>query len=439
MAFTEFSAGSAEEIEAERLRAVERYAILDTPPDEAFDRVARVAARCFGAPIAAISIVDADRIWFKAVHGVEHVTQVDRSTSLSASATLADGPYVVPDTAQDPRTADHPLVTGELGIRFYAAAPIVTADGHRLGAVAVLDTVPHDPTDDQIVILEDLAAVVMDEFELRLSALTTDRTERELRDTVEQTRETIAEYVAVLQRSLLPPALPMIPGLALAAHYHPAQSGQVGGDFYDVFALDKERWAFFVGDVEGHGAAAAAVTSLVRHTLRAAALHHDDPTDGLAELNAALVGDPNEKKFCTVLFGTLIKDADGEGYDVALATGGHLPALLLDSDGGTVRPVRSEGGMLVGAIADATFEAVDVVLKPGQTLLLYTDGIVEARPDGETVFGEPALRRFLSERTALSAGELITELAELVPTLRPDDDIALLALTAESRPDADLG
>jgi sigma-B regulation protein RsbU (phosphoserine phosphatase) len=272
----------------------------------------------------------------------------------------------------------------------------------------------------------------MDEFELRLAALTTDRVQRELRDTAEQSRATLADYAAVLQRSLLPPALPAIPGLSVAAHYHPAVAGQVGGDFYDVFALDKQRWAFFLGDVEGHGATAAAVTSLIRYTLRSAALHHDDPTDGLAELNSALVGDPNEKKFCTVLFGTLEQDLVDQAFDIALATGGHLPALLLDAGTGRVRPIRSLGGMLVGAIADATFEACHIKLKPGQTLLLYTDGIVEARSDDGESFGESALRRFLAERIDLGAAELITELSQLVPTLQPDDDIALLALTAQA-------
>ncbi len=129
------------------------------------------------------------------------------------------------------------------------------------------------------------------------------------------------------------------------------------------------------------------MTSLVRYTLRAAALHHDDPTDGLSELNSVPVGDPNKKKFCTVLF--------------------------------------------IGAISDASFESCDVSLAPGQTLLLYTDGIVEARPDGATTFGESALRVFLSERVGMPAAELISELAELVAELRPDDDVALLALTAE--------
>ncbi|MGY4708479.1 PP2C family protein-serine/threonine phosphatase [Mycolicibacterium sp. CBM1] len=181
------------------------------------------------------------------------------------------------------------------------------------------------------------------------------------------------------------------------------------------------------------------MTALVRHSLRAAALHHDDPTDGLSELNAALIADSTERRFCTVLFGTLSARPEAGGFHVRLATGGHLPALLLDRDSGSVHPVRSVGGMLIGALRDARFEACEMLLTPGQTLLLYTDGVVEARPDGTTTFGESALRLFLSERVGLPATRLVAELADLVSSLRPDDDVALLALTADPTCDSGVG
>ena len=220
MSITQASAQTAEEVEAERLRAVEHYAILDTPPDDTFDRVARVAARCFGTPMATIAIVDADRIWYKATHGLDGVQQVERELGLCASAILDGVPYVVRDALNDPRTAGNSLVHGAPGIRFYAGAPIITSDGHRIGTVNVLDTEPHDPTENEIAILSDLAAIVMDELELRLSALTTVSDEREVHSTAED-RATIEDYAAALQRSLLPPSLPNIPGLSLAAHFHP--------------------------------------------------------------------------------------------------------------------------------------------------------------------------------------------------------------------------
>ncbi|TFV54564.1 GAF domain-containing protein [Mycobacterium sp. PS03-16] len=430
MIITQASAQSADDVEAQRLRAVGRYAILDSPADDAFDRIARVAARTFAAPMATISIVDRDRIWFKAAHGLDDLREVDRRRGFSSATILDDGPCVISDATSDPRTAGNPFVDGPMGVRFYAGAPIVTSDGYRIGAVNVLDTAPRDPAARDLATLADLAALAMDHLDLRLSTITSVRPGRAAPDSGGGDDATLEDYAEALQRSLLPPRLPNVPGLSLAAHYHPASAARVGGDFYDVFALDGDRWAFFLGDVEGHGTGAAAVTSLVRHTLRAAALHHDNPTDGLGELNVALVGDPNERRFCTVLFGTLTADPAG-GHLVHLATGGHLPALLLDPVAGEVRPVRPAGGMFVGAIADATFDDCVFPLRPGQTLLLFTDGITEARPTGAGLFGEDGLSEYLRHRVGLRAADLIADLADLVPSLRPDDDIALLALTAD--------
>ncbi len=155
--------------EARRLAAVRRYDVLDTPPDGAFDRITALAARLCRVPISTITIVDEDRIWFRSSHGVE-VEEIGRDAGLCASAILHDGPYVVADAASDPRTLAHPLVRGELGLRFYAAAPLMTEDGHRLGTLNIIDVEPRAVTDDELAHLQDLAAVVMDELELRRSA-----------------------------------------------------------------------------------------------------------------------------------------------------------------------------------------------------------------------------------------------------------------------------
>jgi GAF domain-containing protein len=119
--------------EAERLAAVRRYAILDTPSDGAFDRVTRLAARIFDVPIATVSIVDHDRIWFKSHHGLE-AEQIDREPGLCASAILHDEPWVIADARIDPRALTNLLVRGELGLRFSAGAPLRTSDGHTLQA-----------------------------------------------------------------------------------------------------------------------------------------------------------------------------------------------------------------------------------------------------------------------------------------------------------------
>ncbi|MDR7300608.1 PP2C family protein-serine/threonine phosphatase [Haloactinomyces albus] len=422
--------GDAEAIEAARLAAVARYDIVDTPRDEAFDRIAALAARWLDTPIATVSIVDSDWIWFKATHGMSEITRTAREPGLCDSAISQDAPYVVPDTLADPRAAGNALVRGELGIRFYAAAPIRNSEGHRLGTVDVLDTRPREVGDTELTTLQDLAAVVMDELELRLSALTTLRHERRLRERMEG-------FASTLQRTLLPPSLPRVPGLELACHYHAASASDVTGDFYDVFSLGDGRWAFFLGDVSGHGAPAATVTSLTRYTLRAAALHSPDPAAALMELNAALLRDPHVPQCCTVLFGILQPVSTG-GFDIVLAGGGHPPALWMRPEHGVVEEIHPDGGMLVGALPDASFATSRLHLAEGQTLLLYTDGLVEARPGGE-FFGEERLRTFLADNISAGAETLIGELTTLIGRFdpAPDDDIALLALRVPTAsPDA---
>lgn len=413
--------------------------------------------------MAVVSIVGRERIRFVGGYGLESVREVPRDEGLCGSAVMAETSYVVHDTRNDVRTAGNRFVE-EHGVRFYACAPIVTFDGHRLGVVAVMDIRASTASDKQLAILDDLAAIVMEQLELRLTSLDAVRVERRLRgaaeyarddarrdrddarrrrdearqarddarldrDIAERERDLIEQYATVLQRTLLPPALPEIPGLSLACLYHPASSRQVGGDFYDVFALDDQRWAFFIGDVEGHGVDAATVTSLIRYTLRSAALHITDPTEGLAQLNMVLLKEMNPRRFCTVLFGTLRSSETGDGFHITMATGGHPPALRLDPASSTAEKVRSSGGMLVGATPNATFDACSLLLRPGQTLLFYTDGLIEARRS-PIPFGEEDLASFALKRAAMGAHGLVDEFAAFIPKLEPDDDVAILAITA---------
>ena len=155
--------------EKERLAAVARYDVLDTPPDGAFDRITALAARRFKVPIAIISVVDTERIWFKSHYGLD-VKQIGRDPGLCASAILESEAYVLVDASVDPRSLANPLVAGEFGLRFYAAAPLTTHDGHNLGTLCVIDKTPRSVTDEEIEDLKDLATLVIDQLELRLAA-----------------------------------------------------------------------------------------------------------------------------------------------------------------------------------------------------------------------------------------------------------------------------
>lgn len=145
------------------------------------------------------------------------------------------------------------------------------------------------------------------------------------RQQAEDEREELMRLNATLQQTLLPPALVSVPGLDVAAHYHIASPDKVGGDFYDLFPLAAGTWGLFLGDVCGKGAAAAAVTSLARYTLRAAAVYDPDPAAVLTNLNTVLNHEYNgdDPRFCTVIFGLLTPDTEHGGFRITLAGGGH--------------------------------------------------------------------------------------------------------------------
>ncbi|MEO8899777.1 MAG: GAF domain-containing protein [Candidatus Dormibacter sp.] len=168
--------------ETARLAAIRRYDILDTPPDGTFDRITSLAARILKTPIAIISIVDHDRIWFKSKLGVD-AEEIDRAPGLCASAILNNVPWIVEDARKDPRTLANPLVVGEFGLQFYAGVPLTTLDGHNLGTMCVIDREPRRMSADDVAVLEDLAALVIDELELRLAT----RMALQLNDDVVQT------------------------------------------------------------------------------------------------------------------------------------------------------------------------------------------------------------------------------------------------------------
>lgn len=157
--------------ETARLQAVRRYDILDSPPDGAFDRVTALASRIFDVPIALVTIVDVDRIWFKSRYGLDGVEQISRDPGLCASAILSDTPYVVEEARKDPRTLQNPLVAGDFGLQFYAASPLRTGDGHRLGTLCIIDREPRIFSPRQAEVLQGLSDIVMDEMELRIAAL----------------------------------------------------------------------------------------------------------------------------------------------------------------------------------------------------------------------------------------------------------------------------
>lgn len=154
--------------EAGRIDALQRYQLLDTPPEQSFDRITGLIARSLNVPIVLVSLVDRERIWFKSHYGTS-LEQTDRCPGLCASAIAYPDPYVVTDARGDERTSANPLVTGDVGIRFYLGVPLRTPDGYHVGMLCAIDMQPRAPSATDIALLADLAQVVVDEMELRLA------------------------------------------------------------------------------------------------------------------------------------------------------------------------------------------------------------------------------------------------------------------------------
>jgi len=173
--------------EEQRLAALHDLNILDTPPERAFDRITALAKVAFQVPISLVSLVDEDRQWFKSRQGLD-VPETPREYSICTYAIQNDSALVICDTTLDPRTKTSPLVLDKPNIRFYAGAPLILADGHRIGTLCVIDTQPREFSLHQTTILRQLADMVVDEFKLRMLAnkdgLTGARTRRSFLETL---------------------------------------------------------------------------------------------------------------------------------------------------------------------------------------------------------------------------------------------------------------
>jgi serine phosphatase RsbU (regulator of sigma subunit)/PAS domain-containing protein len=266
--------------------------------------------------------------------------------------------------------------------------------------------------------------------------------ERRLRELVVERTETIA----VLQRGLYPQRVPDVPGVDVAALLSPAEvDTNVGGDFIDIRAIGANRWTLIVGDVVGKGAGAATLTSLARHTTLALASLGWPPSKVLAHVSAAIAADepagddPHDPRFATMALATLepvVDDGvDGPGADVVLSLGGHPRPLLLGADG----RVTEVGlpGTLLGLVDEPELHDVRLRLRPGEALLLFTDGVTEARR-GHEVLGEDRLVALVHGLAGLPAAEMVQHVVGRVRSFSgvddPRDDVAVLAVVIPAQP-----
>lgn len=237
--------------------------------------------------------------------------------------------------------------------------------------------------------------------------------------------------VAALESSLLPPLLPKVPGLDIAARYRPSDDAtRVGGDFYDVFRSGEGRWSVVIGDVCGAGAEAAAVTGIARYGLRAIAPEHS-PSAAVERINATLIAQRPDGRFVTAVVAE-VQSHDGE-LDLLFANAGHPPPIVLRDDG-TAEVFDHPHGALIGVMPHVRAADVPVQLDPGDALVLYTDGVVEARDATGELYGTDRLAEIVSSCAGRSAAGIARriELDVLSHAAVTNDDVAILVLRRET-------
>jgi PAS domain S-box-containing protein len=299
-----------------------------------------------------------------------------------------------------------------LGIREAIVAPL-RARGRILGAVSFVGAESgRSFTRDDVDLVEELA---------RRAGLSVDNAR------LYTERSAIAH---TLQAELLPARLPAVPGVRVAVRYRAAgELNEVGGDFYDVFQRGGDGWAFVIGDVSGKGAEAAAVTALARHTVRTAALQPTSPSGLLETLNKALLVQRAGSEFCTVCLASLSLADDRSSGRLTVALGGHPPALVLRASG--VVEALGLSGTLLGVFADPKLHEAETELLPGDTVVLYTDGVTEAGSPLEDI-GEEGLAELLTGMHGMPPQEIVDAVEQAAVEAqagKPRDDIALVAFS----------
>lgn len=341
-----------------RVAALRSLHLLDTPPEERFDQVVRLAQQIFDVPVVGVNLVDADRQFTKAGIGLAHG---DRpiAASLCAHTVLGDEVLEIPDALADERWAEHPAAHGDDAVRFYAGAPLHAPTGERVGSLCLADDRPRELTDQQRGMLQDLAHWI----------------EREMATTADlaQGRE--------LQRRLLPRRIPDLPGWEVAGRC--VQAGAVGGDFFDWQVLDGAVQVL-LADVMGKGLSAALVGAGVRAVVRGAS-PHCSLSRAVGRVATDLADDLAEAGSFVTLFACRFTPATGA---LEYVDAGHGLAFVVDATG-SGRRLRSDG-LPVGALPDDSWEAVPERLAPGEVLVVVSDGLLDLHGTPEALLAAAA-------------------------------------------------
>ncbi len=373
-----------------RLRALHALQVLDTPREERFDRLVELVKELFEVPVAAVTLIDEERLWAKASIGLPG-DEMPRRESVCTVTIERDEPLVVPDLMADDRFKISPFVAGS-GLRFYAGQPLHAGE-HRVGVLCVMGYEERQ----------------MDAGELRMLRTLADWVEVELATDNELHR------AAVVQRALRPRSVIRLSGLEVAGRCVTAR--HVGGDFYDWF-IARDQLHIFAGDVMGKGIGAALIASSVRAVLRGAA-RFISIEEAFNRTAYDLDQDLGDTSTFVTAFGACIDPATGRGEYV---DAGHGLAVVVDAEGVPRR--LTSGGLPIGAISGDRWVAHDFVLEPGDALVVVSDGILDYFATPTTAL--EALSE-LGDR-GMGAQALVDEIAAYAERARPSDDVTVVVV-----------
>jgi hypothetical protein len=333
--------------EPARLRALEMLDVLHRGTEERFDRITRMAQALFGVSAAAVTLVTDSTQVHKSQHGPMALGDGPRETAFCDHTIRDSVTLVVEDATVDERFAHFPSVTGSPHIRFYAGHPLQGAGGHRVGALCLVDENPRTFSEAEQALLAELASWV----------------QRELDRTAE------LDSAARVQQALLPRCVPTVAGYEVAGMCLPA--GSVGGDFFDWYHDSDGHLVLTLADVMGKGLPASIIMATVRAVMRSTT-RDGDPGHAVTEAAATLHEDLERTgRLVTLCHAQL----DPARHELRYADAGHGLMLLVRADGTAHRP-RS-GGLPLGVLADQTWDESVVHLEPGDTVLAFSDGLLD--------------------------------------------------------------
>jgi serine phosphatase RsbU (regulator of sigma subunit) len=381
---------TAEEARVEALHALN---VLDSPREERYDRIVRLARQVFDVPMAAVNFVDADRQWTKAEAGLEGLGSVPSDDSMCRYTVRQAGTLVVPDTTADSRFRDNRFVVGDEHIRFYAGEPLRAPGGEPVGTLCLFHTRPRALSTREHRILQEMARWVERELAVQ----------REL------------DRAAEVQQVLMPRTVPALEGYELAGRCIPTQA--IGGDFFTWQLLGSGQLQLHVADVMGKGIPAALIAASVRAMLLGSGQFNDLP-EAMQRTAAAAQDLLDETGAFVTVFSARLQPATGQ---LTYIDAGLGLAFIFAADG--YRRLESSGPPL-GNVPGTKWAVHTTTLAPGETLVVISDGFLDFFPTLE----ETLARTADAGLGGLPVAEMVDRAASYANAQGHPDDVTVLAL-----------